>query len=42
LLAYRKGNGTVGEYDATTGAAINASFITRLTDPFGVAVKSAK
>jgi hypothetical protein len=27
------GNGTVGEYDATTGAVINANFITGLTDP---------
>jgi hypothetical protein len=31
--------GTVGEYDATTGAAINATFITGLTDPIGIAVK---
>ena len=34
--------GVVDKYDAKTGAAINASFITGLTDPFGVAVKSAK
>ena len=30
--------GVVGEYDATTGAAINASFITGLRNPFGLAV----
>jgi hypothetical protein len=29
---------TIGEYDATTGAAINANFITGLTEPFGIAV----
>jgi len=34
--------GFVGKYDATTGAAISPSFITGLTFPFGVAVKSAK
>ena len=34
--------GIVSEYDAKTGVAINASFITGLTDPFGLAVKSAK
>jgi hypothetical protein len=33
------GNNTVGEYDATTGATINASFITGLTGlPFGLAL----
>jgi hypothetical protein len=36
------GNGTVGKYDATTGTAINASLITGLTDPEGIAVKSVK
>lgn len=36
------GGGTVGEYDAKTGGAINANFITGLTVPFGLAVKSAK
>jgi hypothetical protein len=30
--------GTVGKYNATTGAAINAGFITGLNDPIGVAV----
>jgi hypothetical protein len=30
--------GTVGEYDAVTGAAINASFITGLSFPNGLAV----
>ena len=34
--------GTVGEYDATTGAAINATFITGLNIPVGIAVKSTK
>ena len=42
LFVADDGNGAVGEYDAKTGAAINASFITGLTDPFGLAVKSAK
>jgi hypothetical protein len=32
--------GIVGEYDATTGAAINASFITGLISPSGLAVAS--
>jgi hypothetical protein len=30
--------GTVGEYDAATGAAINANLVTGLSDPFGLAV----
>jgi len=34
-------SGTVGEYDATTGDAINANFIMGLTEPVGIAVKSA-
>ena len=29
---------TVGEYNATTGAAINANFITGLDDPYGLAL----
>ena len=29
---------TVGEYDATTGAAINANFITGLSAPVGLAL----
>ena len=34
---------TVAEYDATTGAAINANFITGLQSfPSGIAVKIAK
>ena len=37
-----EGRGTVGEYDAKTGVAINASFITGLNNPVGLAVKSAK
>jgi hypothetical protein len=32
------GSGTVGEYNATTGAAINANLITGLTNPYGLAV----
>jgi len=32
--------GIVGEYDATTGAAINANFITGLNSPVGLAVAS--
>jgi hypothetical protein len=30
--------GTIGEYDATTGATINASLISGLNGPFGIAV----
>jgi len=30
--------GTVGEYNATTGAAINANFITRLNLPIALTV----
>ena len=33
------GTGTIGKYDATTGAVINAGFITGLTSPAGIAVK---
>jgi hypothetical protein len=33
-------SGTVGEYDATTGAAINANFITGLSGPGGLVVAS--
>ena len=36
------GLGVVGKYDAKTGAAINATFITGLNGPGGLAVKSAK
>ena len=35
------GNNTVGEYNATTGAAINASFITGLNQPFALAVSAS-
>ena len=31
-------NGTVGEYDATTGATINANFIIGLVSPVGMAL----
>src|SRR5271166_111327 len=31
-------SGTVGEYNAATGVAINASFITGLSGPFGLSV----
>jgi hypothetical protein len=34
--------GIVSEYDATTGKAIKASFITGLSSPTGLVVKSAK
>ena len=37
FVADQRGN-TVGKYDATTGAAISPSFITRLEGPFGLAV----
>jgi hypothetical protein len=32
---------SVGEYNATTGAVINANFITGLDNPFGIAVGGA-
>ena len=39
LFVANEGSGnTVGKYDATTGAAINASFITGLNFPYGLAV----
>jgi len=31
-------NGTIGEYDATSGAAINSSLVTGLNFPVGIAV----
>src|SRR6202011_924315 len=33
--------GTIGEYDATTGAAINPSLVSGLNSPFGIAVSGA-
>jgi hypothetical protein len=44
LFVANNGNGTVGKYDAKTGAAINAAFITGLSSPEGLgrSVKSAK
>jgi hypothetical protein len=36
------GTGTVGEYDATTGATINASLVSGLFGPTGVAVSGGK
>jgi hypothetical protein len=42
LFVVNNGTGTVGEYDATTGATINANFIMGLDDALGLAVKSAK
>ena len=38
LFVANFGSGTVGEYDATTGAAINANFITGLNRPVGLAL----
>jgi hypothetical protein len=32
------GAGTVGEYNATTGATVNASLVSGLTDPIGIAL----
>ena len=39
---YGSVNGTVGEYNATTGAAINANFITGLDYPYGLALSGNK
>lgn len=41
LYAANFGTGTVGKYNAATGAAINASLITGLSSPFGIAVDSS-
>jgi hypothetical protein len=35
-------SGTVGEYNATTGGAINAGFITGLNAAVGIAVKATR
>src|ERR1700730_2893946 len=37
----RVSSGTVGKYNAPTGAAINANFITGLNGPYGLAVAPA-
>jgi hypothetical protein len=42
LFAANYSSGMVGEYDASSGVAINASFIKGLTEPVGLAVKSSK
>jgi hypothetical protein len=38
LFVTNEFSGTVGEYDANTGLAINANFIMGLGDPVGIAV----
>ena len=38
LFVTNSGAGTVGKYDAKTGGAINASFITGLNEPGGLAL----
>ena len=38
FVANYSGGTTVGEYDATTGAAINPDFITGLNQPYALAV----
>src|SRR5437016_400093 len=40
LYVSQQGNGTVGKYDATTGAAVNASFITGTYFPVSLALLS--
>jgi len=35
------GNGTIGEYDATTGAAINAGLVSGLSTPIGLALSGS-
>ncbi len=35
------GNGTIGVYNATTGAAINTSFVTGLNVPVGLTLSSS-
>jgi hypothetical protein len=41
FVANNVANGTVGKYNATTGASIDANFISGLTGPTGLAVGSA-
>jgi outer membrane protein assembly factor BamB len=42
LFVANYGNGTVGAYNANTGAVINASFVSGLVNPSGVVVKVKK
>ena len=41
LFVTNNGNNTVGKYNATTGAAINANFITGLSGPNGLALSAS-
>ena len=38
LYVSQQGNNTVAEYDATTGALINSTFITGVSNPFSLAL----
>jgi DNA-binding beta-propeller fold protein YncE len=39
IFVTNEGNNTIGEFDATTGAAINASLVSSgLHEPFGIAI----
>ena len=38
LWVANQGGGTIGEYNATTGAAVNASLVSGLSAPYGIAV----
>jgi hypothetical protein len=38
LFVTKGGSGTIGKYDATTGAVVNASLVSGLNGPFGIAV----
>ena len=38
LWVTSEGSGTIGQYNATTGAAVNAALVSGLNDPFGIAV----
>jgi hypothetical protein len=38
LFVINNTNGTIGEYNATTGAAINSSLVSGLDGPYGIAV----
>ena len=41
LLVTNAGTNTIGAYDATTGAVVNATFITGLSSPTGIAVSGS-
>ena len=41
LFVANHGTGTIGEYNATSGAVVNASLVSGLSDPAGIAVSGS-